>query len=116
MSFMEHEITGKQLWYAVDGNGGLDYIPADVAPFSKGFPMGRVIDDNYPRLFAALCEAVRDYTEITGIYNITLEERYGARVSTPGYTDCTAWVVFATAEEAQEYLNEYYPNDDEEGE
>ena len=40
-------------------------------------------------------------------------EGYGARVSTPGYLDCSDWCVFDTEEEAQEYLDEYYPDDEE---
>jgi hypothetical protein len=33
---------------------------------------------------------------------------YGARLSAPGYMDCTDWVVFDTFEEADEYLAEMY--------
>jgi hypothetical protein len=42
---------------------------------------------------------------------------YGARLSAPGYLDCTDWTVFDTKEEAIAYLDEYYPEDeDEQGE
>lgn len=113
MSFMEHEITGKQLWYVIDGNRGIDYMPAEYVNFLKSVPMGRSIDDSYPRLFAALCKAVRDYTENTYIDTIEVIAGYGARLSAPGYMDCTEWSIFNTPEEAQAYLNEHYPNDDE---
>ena len=31
---------------------------------------------------------------------------YGARLSAPGYLDCTEWTVFDTEEEANAYLDE----------
>ena len=33
---------------------------------------------------------------------------YGARLSAPGYLDCTDWVVFDTEQEAIDYLAETY--------
>lgn len=33
---------------------------------------------------------------------------WGARLSAPGYLDCTDWCVFDTAEEAKEHLREMY--------
>lgn len=33
---------------------------------------------------------------------------WGARLSAPGYLDCTDWCVFDTEEEAKEYLREQY--------
>jgi len=33
---------------------------------------------------------------------------YGARLSMPGYLDCTEWVVFQSKEEATQYLSEMY--------
>ena len=33
---------------------------------------------------------------------------YGARLSAPGYMDCTDWVVFDTEQEAIDYLAETY--------
>jgi hypothetical protein len=38
---------------------------------------------------------------------------YGARLSAPGYLDCTEWTVFDTEDEAREYLEEMYPDDEE---
>ena len=40
----------------------------------------------------------------------------GARLSAPGYLDCTEWSVFDTEQEAEEYLDENYPEDEEDGE
>jgi hypothetical protein len=42
---------------------------------------------------------------------------FGARLSAPGYLDCTDWLVYETAEEANAALDELsdIPEDDEEG-
>ena len=37
--------------------------------------------------------------------------KYGARMSAPGYLDCTDWTLFDTEEEAMEYLEEMYGDD-----
>lgn len=39
---------------------------------------------------------------------------YGARLSAPGYLDCTEWTVFETEQEALDYLEEMYEEDSEE--
>ena len=50
---------------------------------------------------------VRDY--ITGEFiSAHIMDGYGARLSLPGYLDCTDWTVFATEEEAQRHLIEMY--------
>jgi hypothetical protein len=41
---------------------------------------------------------------------------YGARLSAPGYLDCTEWTVFDTTEEAITFLDKYYPEDEDEQE
>jgi hypothetical protein len=43
-------------------------------------------------------------------------DKYGARLSAPGYLDCTEWCIFDTKEEAQAYLDETYPDDEDEDE
>ena len=116
MSFMEHEITNKQAWYQVEGNCCTDYIPAELVNTRITFQVGRVVDSSYPRVFASLCAALKDYTENSQIDEVTMIEGYGARLSAPGYLDCTEWAVFDTPEEAQAYLDESYPDDDEEEE
>src|SRR5579859_6022313 len=37
---------------------------------------------------------------------------FGARLSAPGYLDCTDWVVFPTEEEAKRHLMEMYDLDE----
>lgn len=44
---------------------------------------------------------------------LTIEIRhgFGARLSAPGYMDATEWAVFATEDEAKDYLVETYGDD-----
>ena len=48
--------------------------------------------------------------------SVQLIEGYGARLSAPGYMDATAWTVFKTREEAEEFLREEYDVEEEETE
>jgi len=48
------------------------------------------------------------------VYSATIRTGVGARLSAPGYMDCTEWSVFDTEEEAQTYLDETYPEDEDE--
>ena len=48
------------------------------------------------------------YCDNTSAWSVTYIKGYGARLSAPGYMDCTEWAVFDTEEEAQEYLVESY--------
>lgn len=48
-----------------------------------------------------------DYTETDPI-EVEREEGWGAQLSAPGYLDRTGWAVFATEDEAWEYLRETY--------
>jgi len=43
-----------------------------------------------------------------------LIEGYGARLSAPGYLDCTEWAVFDTVAQAEQYLEEMYGDEESE--
>lgn len=48
-------------------------------------------------------------------YEVTESWGYGARLSAPGYSDCTDWEVFDSVKEAADYLlNTYFDNPDDE--
>ena len=57
--------------------------------------------------------AFEDYCE-GQVQSWELIQGYGARLSAPGYLDCTPWSVFETEEEAERYLEEMYGDDEEE--
>ena len=43
-------------------------------------------------------------------------EKWGARLSAPGYMDCTEWCLFDTQKEAAQYLIDTYYDDRDDGE
>lgn len=91
MSFMQQQITRKQKWYQIDTiREGIVVYPADM--FSAEW-----VAEEWDR----------------PIEDVEIIEGYGARLSAPGYMDCTEWSVFNTPAEAQAYLDEYYPDDEE---
>lgn len=99
MAFMQKQITIKCAWYRVETTHGTEYIDADV--IGKQEP--------------ADSDAFADYCEGT-VQSWELIQGHGARLSAPGYMDCTEWTVFDTEEEARKYLDETYPDDEEEDE
>lgn len=97
MAFMEQQIEHGE-WYEVETNHGTEWLPVDV--------IGDISDES----------ELSDYVEGTEIHSYTRREGYGARLSAPGYMDCTDWCVFDTEQEAQEYLDETYGDDSDEDE
>ena len=71
-------------WWAIDSNEGMDWYPASL--FGKD-----EVCSFYDKVFSI--EKVRGY---------------GARLSAPGYLDCTDWTVFSTQKDAEEFLKETY--------
>lgn len=110
MGFMEPEIVFGQ-WYEVETDNGTDFVPADVVgvlPIVKG----EVVVHDHAQ-WEEIYTAVRPYCD-GKLLEVTLREGYGARLSAPGYLDCTEWSVFETEEEAEAHLEEMGGDDDEE--
>ena len=99
MSHMKPEIIeGK--WYAIDGTSGTTYVPADVVG-------NVVIEDEEPMFIAKTAPALADYYE-GDIESAEIIEGFGARLSAPGYMDCTDWTVCVSEDEARRELAEAY--------
>jgi hypothetical protein len=94
MGFMERQITQKQLWWEVETTHGTEWLPVEL--------VGKEPDSD---AFADYCEGQ--------VLSWEQREGFGARLSAPGYLDCTEWSVFDTKEEAEAYLDEYYPEDED---
>ena len=95
MAFMEPEIVlGK--WLEVEGNVGTEFIDADL--------VGEIEPYQGPAI--PIPADLSDYCENRTVTEIKVIEGWGARLSAPGYLDCTPWCVFETEQEAQEYLDE----------
>lgn len=90
MGFMKPQIE-EGSWIEIETTHGTESIPMDV-------PIGG--------LFAP-AENLKDYIEGEYISH-DVKHGWGARLSAPGYMDCTPWCVFDTEDEAKEYLLEMY--------
>jgi hypothetical protein len=132
---MEPEVIFGQ-WYEIDGPWGTEFLPADLVGKTRvTHPDGREtqhqpgLDElqEWDRLNGLLTEeddtdsvrfpipsALRDYCENKEAWRIDLIEGWGARLSMPGYLDCTSWTVCETEEEARAYLEDTYGDDEEE--
>jgi hypothetical protein len=112
--FMQRQVTGYENWLQVETTQGTEFVRiADISLFVRNSdcPSQPLTDDERE----ATIDKIRDYVEDTpkSWENI---KGYGARLSAPGYLDCTEWTVFDTAEEAEKYLEEFYPEDEDEPE
>lgn len=115
MGFMQKQIEYGE-WVQVDGPCGLDSIPADIVNIDRLRELLAVDRDDDESSKDEAFSLVSDYTENRRADSIEIVTGYGARMSAPGYLDCTEWAVFDTADEADEYLNDYYGDDDPEAE
>lgn len=113
MGFMERQITVKRKWYEIDTNAGtffIDVEDVDGGKLAKDIEDGLEIDiDTFED-----SETFLQYTEGSELENISVRVGYGARLSAPGYLDCTEWCVFDTEKEAEDYLEEMYGDDEDE--
>jgi hypothetical protein len=75
-------------WHQVDGTCGVESFPAD---------------------YFSLPEALANYSG--DVWESETIRGYGARLSAPGYMDCTEWTVFASRVDAEEYLADMYDVD-----
>lgn len=108
--FMQHQVTGKQTWLRVETTIGTEFVPADIVGFVRN---SEQVSQPLTELERARYEGqIRPYTEGT-IQSWEHITGYGARLSAPGYLDATEWSVFDTEDEAREYLEEYYPESEE---
>lgn len=105
MSYMQPQIR-YGLWVRADFSDGVFFANADsVRPLpSVGYTL-REEDAG----FDDLLDAVSSMLGGSGVPDsLEVIEGWGARLSAPGYMDCTDWSVFATESEANKFLAEYY--------
>jgi hypothetical protein len=111
--FMQKQITDPQEWIAIDGNCGTTYVPVDVDPgLASDIKRMSTVQDE--QAIHRMCDdRAAQYYEGTKIDSLDVVHGIGARMSAPGYMDCTDWSIFDNATEAHEYLDEYYGEDEE---
>lgn len=115
MAFMQPEII-HDLFLTIETRDGDTVIPADLVGSLVSGPASMDMD-NVPRYVRDLWEsALRPYLDSHApIQSVTAKHAYGARLSAPGYMDCTEWALFDSEAEAREYLADTYGDDSEEG-
>ena len=77
---MEKQITELMKWLLVETDEG-----------TMCLPLGDVLN-----------------LDVSSVHEVQVQEGYGARLSMPGYLDCTDWSVHETEKEAWEYLQDTY--------
>lgn len=110
MSFMEKQITTKQDWLVVETTHGTEFLPKDLIGDIDNCADTDDLEDGTDDF-----KTVQEYCEGEP-QSWEWVKGYGARMSAPGYLDCTAWAVFDTVAKAEAYLEEYYGEDEEEEE
>ena len=105
MSYMQPQIR-YGLWVRADFSDGVFFAPADsVSPLPSVGCTLREEDAG----FDDLLDAVSNMLGGSGVPDsLEVIDGWGARLSAPGYMDCTDWSVFATESEANKFLAEYY--------
>lgn len=101
MGFMEPEIQEGD-WFSIDGPCGGEHIPADLV--SLDIP--EKITEEW--LEDVALPALHDFIENRKLWTVEKIHGFGARLSAPGYMDCTEWTVFDTEEEAKDHIREFY--------
>lgn len=105
---MQKQITHKQAWIEVETSIGTEFVDG----------VGLNIRDSQTETHCltakereSIISKLSDYCEGT-IQEWKTIRGYGARLSAPGYMDCTDWAVFDTPEQAEAYLEEMYGDED----
>lgn len=124
MSFMKPQIVYGG-WYTLDGSNGTEHIPSNLANVSS-LRIGEILLVSDAVAHLNYCdleecekcnqtEEIYELLEYSSLYSskdhiesVSLRCGFGARLSAPGYLDCTDWVVFDTKEEARDYLRDEY--------
>ena len=110
--FMQPEITVKQSgWQVETRDAGTCYLPGDIVSVPDWLAIGRPIDASMETktetdLFANLVRELGNYVGGRRIESIGVCRGYFARLSAPGYLDCTEWCCYSTVREARAALKE----------
>ena len=110
MGFMQKQITNRQAWIQVETSVGTEFIDAVSLGLNIRDSQNATHEltakerESIISKLSPYCEGtIREWETIRG---------FGARLSAPGYLDCTIWSVFDTVEEAEKYLEDFYGDDE----
>ena len=96
MGHMQPQIVGPTEWWQVETTDGTCWVQCEFV----GRENVKAVD-----LLDYLPEGCHDTQDIM---NWEFFSGYGARLSAPGYTDCTDWTCFDTQQEAHDHLAEMF--------
>jgi hypothetical protein len=104
MSFMQPQIIhGK--WIVIEVQSGTEIVPRDAMPESW--------DHTNPDAAEQLSMFLSDHR----VLSISIRTAWGARLSAPGYLDCTDWFIDDSREWVEQTLHDMYDiESDEEAE
>lgn len=107
MGHMQNEITSKQDGWMVETNEGTCFVPGDVVDVPEWLKRDEPVTAADGDLLDLVASMVRDYVPGSKISEVqAISAQYFARLSAPGYLDCTDWCAFKTIKEAREYLRD----------
>jgi len=93
---MKPEIVGPTDWWEVETNQGTYWVQCEFVGYKDDVNAVKLLD------------YLPDTTDTNEILRWEFKSGYGARLSMPGYLDCTEWCVCDSEKEAREYLAETY--------
>ena len=118
MSFMQPEIV-HGLWLRVDTQNGTWWVPEDlVCPVFLKQDVAYEVDwynlEEDSNL-KALVYTLQDFVDAdcSDIYELTLVEGWGGRMSAPGFLDRTEWTVLPEREDVEAVLEDMYGDSDD---
>jgi len=103
---MQKQVTPFKRWIRVEGTNGTEFIEYDLV---YGNQNSKAIEPKFSDYEDFLLE--HDESEI---FSVELIHGFGARLSAPGYMDCTEWTVFDSEYDANQFLIDTYDNLEEE--
>lgn len=100
MSFMQREIYAGD-YFRVNTSHGTEFVPADV--------VGNKPDNVHVSELRDYLSGKPDDEDET----IEVETGWLARMSAPGYLDCTDWGAYETEQDAEDALTEMFGDDED---
>jgi len=94
MGLMQPQVIGPVDWWEVETTQGTFWVQCE--------------DAGYKDVIAKDLITYLPVPDTDCIVKWEFRSGYGARMSAPGFLDCTDWTVFDTEEEAQRHLEETY--------
>jgi hypothetical protein len=107
-------------WYEAEGPRGIDFVSADLVGdidltglsrdpvVTSSNPPGSWVAINFPQDAFPVPNALADYVENIELWSLKRVKGVGARLTAPGYCDCTEWSVFDTMAEARKFILDTY--------